>query len=362
MNELISVIIPVYNGEKFLERSIKGVLNQTVKNIELIIVDDGSTDSSGSICDAYADTNEMLHVVHKENGGISSARNAGIAVAQGEYILFLDADDYLDPETCEEIYNVICKYHPDCIDYGWKYVSTNEEVTHNIHRIPKNTLLDIKVIENDILPPLLNLRSDPDNFIYDFAWTKSFRKKIIQDNGIAFDEERRIWEDRPFVVHYLKYCKTFYSMDRCFYNYVDMPGSLSRKYSLDFFRIIIANYHHYKNLFGDRYDFDTDYVNSYWCHAIENMIFKSLEQKENREQIKKNILDALRDESVIHWFAKRMSDGSFEKKMSDYVVSGRREKALNCCEKHAKKIKRERMIRYLSEKMKSRLKKVLGIQ
>ena len=100
---MISIIIPVYNSEKFLHKCVNSVLHQTFQNWELILVDDGSSDSSGRICDIFAQDNPKVRTIHKENGGVSSARNAGLDVAIGEYIMFVDSDDWLEPELCQEL-------------------------------------------------------------------------------------------------------------------------------------------------------------------------------------------------------------------------------------------------------------------
>lgn len=328
-NILISVIIPVYNGEQFVERAISSILSQTEKRIELIIVDDGSKDQSGRIADSYAEQYEYIHAVHKANGGISSARNAGIAAAKGRYILFLDADDYLDAVACEELVKVIESHAPDMIDYGWKYVSSSGEISRNLHQVKKNCLLTRDEIRTTILPPLLNLCKDEEHFIYDFSCTKAFKREIINEHKIEFDEGRRVWEDRPFVVWYLRYCESFYSMDQCFYNYVDIPNSLSRRYSREFFRIILENYRMYKEWYGDCYDFDTEYVNTYWAKSIENMIYRSLKEKENRKQIKTDIENTLSNQQVIAWYSKRTCENAFEQRSSRLVVAGKGRSALN---------------------------------
>ena len=105
----ISIIVPVYNIEEYLPRCIESILNQTYNNLELILVDDGSKDKSGEICDAYAKKDNRVVVLHKENGGSSSARNAGIAIAKGEYLGFVDSDDYIEPDMYEKMVAVIEK-------------------------------------------------------------------------------------------------------------------------------------------------------------------------------------------------------------------------------------------------------------
>lgn len=101
MNDLISLIIPIYNVEKYLDKCIETIINQTYSNIEIILVDDGSTDASGEISDIWKEKDKRIKVIHKENGGLSSARNAGIDIAKGKYIGFIDSDDYIDLEMIE---------------------------------------------------------------------------------------------------------------------------------------------------------------------------------------------------------------------------------------------------------------------
>lgn len=357
---LISIIIPAYNAEKYLDRAVQSVLCQMDDSIELILVDDGSVDSTGKICDGYSEKYPNIRVVHKKNGGLSSARNAGIQVALGEYLMFLDADDYYEPDACMEVSKVITEHHPDMIDFGWRYISNGEALPPAFHKLPKNTLLGEQVLKELILPPLLNLRDDPDHFVFDFSCMKVFRAEIIERNRLVFDENRRIWEDRPFVVQCLRYSKNYYAMDKCFYNYVEVLGSLSRKYSTDFFRIIIENYQLYSRLYGQDYDFDTDYANSYWCHAIENMIFRSLEQRDNKELIRRNILDTLNNDTVKAWYTKRTAKNSFEEKMRDLVGLGRSEDAIRCCERQAAMQKMKATVVKVFNSIKYRIKKVLG--
>lgn len=112
MEELISVIIPVYNVEKFLDRCMQSVLMQTYQNLEIILVDDGSTDASGKLCDEYAKKDKRIRVVHKKNGGLSSARNAGLDMVKGDYVLFVDSDDWLELDMLQHLYTLL-RENPD---------------------------------------------------------------------------------------------------------------------------------------------------------------------------------------------------------------------------------------------------------
>lgn len=356
---LISVVVPIYNAEKYIERAIESVLCQLDGRVELILVDDGSCDSSGKICDAYAVKHHDIRVIHKVNGGSSSARNAGMMVAKGEYIVFLDADDYLEPNTCQELMSVIRVYRPDCIDFGWKYINPDKEVTFNLHKLPKNVLLDKEMLRKTILPPLLHLCKDDYHFIYDFSVIKIYRRDIIRKHSVFFDEGRRTWEDRLFVSQYLKYCRNYYSMDQCFYNYVYVPGSLSQQYNVDYFRIILDSFEKYIQIYGEEYDFDTQYVNDYWCRAIETVILQSLRQTQNREVIQHTIVETLQTAQVTHWYAKRVCKDAFERKVSELVVAGKPEEAIYCYKRRVAQQRRKQATSEMGLFMKRSIRKII---
>lgn len=343
-NPDISIIVPIFNAEKYITRCVQSLLKQTYKNIEVILVNDGSTDKSGTICNELENTDSRIKVIHKINGGVASARNCGIKHTQGRrYISFVDADDFLDADTYENVIKVIENENPDCIDFGWKYINDFNEVTYNLHQLQKNHLLTETTIKRDILPPLLNLKKDEKSFVYDFSVNKIYKKDIITDNNIYFDENRKTWEDRVFLVKYLKYCKTYYSIDKCFYNYVSVPNSLSRRYDLQFFDIILQNYKSYVEWFDDEYDFNTQYVHNYWCHSIENMILRSLKEKENRDQIRKNIEKTLAENQVITWYKNREAENELEKKTSNLITEGKIAEAIKMYENVvAKQLKQEK--------------------
>lgn len=245
-----TVIIPIYNSEKYLHRAVESVLSQTYDNVSLILVDDGSVDNSGTICDDYARKYNNINVIHKENGGTSSAKNRGLDLAQSEYIALMDSDDYIDKDLFESVANIIDLYAPDCIDFGYRYVSRNGEKTENFHQLTKNILFDKQFICETILPPLLNLERSKENFIFDFAVNKIYKKEILDKYNIRFEEERISWEDRPYVIDYVNQCNTYFCMDKCFYNYVDIPNSLSRRFTNIYFDAVLKNYIDYKTKFG----------------------------------------------------------------------------------------------------------------
>lgn len=125
-NNKVSVIIPVYNVEDYLERCLDSVINQTYKNLEIIVVDDGSTDNSGEICDEYDKKDSRIIVIHKDNGGVSSARNQGMDICTGDYIAFVDSDDYIHPTTYYTCMNIMLKEELDYIEFEYKKVDKTE--------------------------------------------------------------------------------------------------------------------------------------------------------------------------------------------------------------------------------------------
>lgn len=353
---LISVIIPVYNAEKFIRRAVDNVLAQMNDQVELILIDDGSKDLSGAICDEYCAKYPRISVIHQTNAGPCVARNAGIRSAAGEYLMFLDSDDYFAEDAIETVSKVIREHHPDCIDFGWNYINCIGQTIPNHHIVEKNVLHGNDVIRKVILPRLLHLQDEDRFFINEFACTKVFRRQIMVEHNVLFDEGRRLWEDRPLVCQFFKHCRSFYSIDRCLYYYVYTEGSLSQRFSPDFLRIIIITFRGYVRLFQDEFDFDTEYINNYWCHAIENMIGRFLEQKQNREFLREKVLLALRDDQVIHWYANRKPQNQFEETISALVQAGELETVLRLYQKKVNQKLRNKTLTDLVTRVKAMIK------
>lgn len=146
---LISVIIPVYNTAKYLHKCVDSVLSQTYTNLEIILVNDGSTDNSGKICDEYAQKDKRIKVIHKRNGGLSSARNAGIKMATGQFLSFIDSDDWVDKKFIEILYNLICKYKTEISCVGYYEVDNKGEHIKQIlsGNEDETVVINIKALE-----------------------------------------------------------------------------------------------------------------------------------------------------------------------------------------------------------------------
>ncbi len=184
-NPTISVIVPVYKAEKYLVRCIDSILSQTFTDFELLLIDDGSPDSSGKICDEYAKRDSRIHVYHKENGGVSSARNLGLDKAKGDWVLFVDSDDWISPNTFSECMNQCA----DCDMLRFGYTSVyDEEGTNTIEKCPET--LNVK----DFLKLVIERR------IAVSVWGAVFRRDVFLSNGIYFDTTLRMGEDWVVLV------------------------------------------------------------------------------------------------------------------------------------------------------------------
>ena len=213
----ISVIVPVYNAEKYISRCVDSILSQTLSDFELLLVDDGSKDKSGSICDLYAQKDDRIHVLHKENGGVSSARNAGIEKAKGQYLLFVDSDDFIKPDLLSNLLETSC----DLVICGFEKLDERGKHLFTI-QFPNLTYRQREDIDFAFMYKSLMLYS---------PYCKLFRTDYIQENGIRFDPTVTWGEDGMFIADYLRYVNSIIVKDYCGYYYIgyDAENSLATK-------------------------------------------------------------------------------------------------------------------------------------
>ena len=195
---VISVIVPVYNAEKYINRCIESILNQTFKDFELIIVDDGSKDNSGNICEEYARRDERIKVIHQENKGQASARNRGVLNAAGEWITFVDADDMIQSQMLEYLYRAVKSNN---VKMAVCKLMENNECTDNFFLSQKYSCTPIIINENKLLQWCTAANVDiVDKYIYWIVCAKLIHKSIV--NTFVF-EEGRIYEDNAVVFKWL---------------------------------------------------------------------------------------------------------------------------------------------------------------
>ena len=267
----ISVIVPVYNVEKYIPRCLDSLLGQTFDNIEILLVDDGSKDSSGDICDEYAARDERIKVFHKQNGGVSSARNTGLDNASGKYVMFCDPDDYAEPTWCEKLHEAIEESGGFFACCGYNQIN-----------ISKNTSRIITINSEFDRPNNISLLSlYISNLTYP-VWNKIYNKELIYYNNMRYDETISIGEDLIFVLNYLKIKINDISfIPNPLYNYhTDITGSLTKaKIIPKQWELSCRIYDEIKNTL-DIYKFDfLKYYKIYYnrlIHSIEgsiNMVF-----------------------------------------------------------------------------------------
>lgn len=212
MSTLVSIIVPIYNKEKYLERSLKSILNQSYNNFEVWLVDDGSDDSSGMICQKFCKLDSRFFYIYKENGGVASARNVGLAHATGEYIGFVDPDDYIDKDMFGKLIEIAESAHADVVGCGVK-INDNDRYMFNC--------LDGCINSEEAIYHLLMW----DNKISTYLWNKLFNRKIIQN--LKFEEDLSVGEDIPFVFESLCNSSTYAHTNECLYTYVRNEDSLT---------------------------------------------------------------------------------------------------------------------------------------
>ena len=217
ISPLVSIIIPVYNSEKTLYRCIGSILSQALKNWELILIDDGSKDKSSSICDEYAKNDDRIKVFHKENGGVSSARNLGIDKAKGKWITFVDSDDWIVNGALDINYNEIDE---DLLLFSYYSMSLQEK---KLERIDECILTNKENLNSFLSEYLINT-------IFRSPWSKLFKREKL--TNIRFDEKIRIGEDTLFMLDFLKEIQSCRVFNKVFYVYNECENSLSSKYKL----------------------------------------------------------------------------------------------------------------------------------
>lgn len=215
----ISIIVPVYNTEKKLSHCIDSILKQTFTDFELLLIDDGSTDRSGEICDVYADKDNRIHIFHKNNGGVSSARNWGLNKACGEWITFVDSDDWIGTNFLSELLTG----YGDLIVGG----KTNTGYRNDI-KIYKS-----KIYQKECIGECLTATLSDD--IFRAPWGKLFKKEIINNNNLRFDIHMKIGEDTAFVQSYLYHCNVIQFINSSSYFYYCQYSSKYKLSSEEFY-------------------------------------------------------------------------------------------------------------------------------
>lgn len=258
---LVSVVIPVYMVEDYLSRCVDSVLAQTWQNLQIILVDDGSPDGCPRICDAYAEKDARIQVIHKENGGLASARNAGMRMATGDYTLFVDSDDWIDRETVEELVTVAEQHQVDFVRFrpmyaGWPGYKDGSLCDFGTEKDMKEGLYRKSDIVEQIYPRLFATPQLTLGVIV-AAWRSLYRRSFLEENALYFDEEVRYSEDTIFSAKVVMATNSFYYLDGGrYYHYFFNPGSITKSFKADRWESCKQLIHCFDRDFANREEFD----------------------------------------------------------------------------------------------------------
>lgn len=215
--ELISVIVPVYNVEPYLRRCVESILHQTYQNLEILLVDDGSTDASGAICDEYATLDDRVTVIHQKNGGLSAARNMGIDRAKGEYLCFVDSDDLLDCHMVETLYTDLTEQGAEIAVVGFQMFERESEITHPEFITQVQCMSGRDAIRSTLVSDELG----------DFAWNKLYKKDLFR--GIRYPLGRMMEDQGTTYKLFLQCEKVVYRPVPLYYYYQRADSILHRR-------------------------------------------------------------------------------------------------------------------------------------
>jgi glycosyltransferase involved in cell wall biosynthesis len=259
--DLVSIITPMYNAEKYLLQCIESIVNQSHENIEAIFVDDGSTDNSKKICERYSYIDSRVKILYQKNSGPSSARNLAIQKSSGQFIFFLDADDYIEKNAIKSLIQKHKETEADLIVGDFRKIKNGKEDLRTDIRFLEDKLLS----EQEVLDNARKYLQRPNkNLLFAFSWARLFSSSIIKNNGIFFNQKLHTFEDVAFNFDYLNYVKKAYFMNECVYNHRVYDAYSSATLNID---------NNPKKLFG-------------YLYALENAE-NFLEDKIGKKQAKK---------------------------------------------------------------------------
>lgn len=270
---LVSVIVAVYNIEKYIKKCIESITSQTYSHLEIILVDDGSRDSSGKICDEYALRDERIKVIHRMNGGLSAARNSGLALCKGEFISFVDGDDWIEPEMYEQMVSAAMENDAELVACRYKCIYPGEIVDKSTDR---------KIVFEGLQMLSKYLEEDESVVIQHAAWNKLYHRKLIGEERFP---EGKLYEDVVFSAHVLSRIKKGVYLDRALYDYVvSREGSImAMGLNPRMFTDLLPAYLE-KERFLDKFE-DKTLVTKHRYHYLKKMLSWYRETKEPKQRI-----------------------------------------------------------------------------
>ena len=316
----ISVIVPVYNTEKYLRKCVDSILAQTFTDFELLLIDDGSTDNSGKICDEYALKDNRVKVIHKENGGVSRARNLGIDNAQGEYLSFIDSDDYIRPDMYAELVAVADKYN---VDLAVSDIELNGRILTN--KTPAERKLEKQEIHDTVLPYF----TQSNNTGAGAYTTMLIKRSVLIENTVRFYEDFAFQEDLMFVINVYANISSMYYLPKTFYEYTThstgLYASYRKKDGENFVKarnIILSLIKKYY-IAIDVLNFNTGYL-----YNISWFTFRTLrlKDKEEKNQLIDTVLTANETKDACEYL--KDNAASFDRRIATAIYNGKIKRAI----------------------------------
>jgi len=229
VTDLVSVIVPVYNSEKYLRRCIESIINQSYKNIEIILINDGSTDNSGEICNANALSDNRIRVIHTRNNGPAAARNIGIENSKGSFIFFIDADDFIENNALNLLVESYNQHKADIIVGSFNKIRNSNSVYGHNGVFSSSKLLT----KQDIIDYARCYLKKPNRFtLFAYSWGRLFKSSIIKNNHIVFNANLHTFEDVAFNFDYMKYTNEVYFLKEAIYNHLIHDNYMSATMAL----------------------------------------------------------------------------------------------------------------------------------
>ncbi len=269
--DLISVIIPVYQVEAYLKQCIDSVISQSYKNLEIILVDDGSPDTCPQICDTYAEMDARIKVIHKQNGGLSDARNTGLEIASGDWIAFVDSDDYMEPTMLQSLYDAAIEQGADISVCNALFFNGSETWTPDWFSVKCGQLNGMEILKSGRIPTALVV-----------AWNKLYRRKIFATLRYPVG---RIHEDEAIAHEVLGLCGKIVCIDKKLYYYRQNPEGITKKaFSAKRLDVILAMadrvMYYQKNGLNE---WIGPVLNDFWWHLMDKYYRVEL-NRENKEK------------------------------------------------------------------------------
>jgi glycosyltransferase involved in cell wall biosynthesis len=298
MSPYFSIVLPIYNVEPYLDRCIQSVLSQSFTDYELILVDDGSTDGCPGICDAYGEKYAFIRVIHKENGGLSSARNAGTEAAKGEYIWWVDSDDWIEPDALQVLYEASKDQNADMVKFNYFRVQSPKSEHKSNARPGVYMMEDVEELRNLAM-------CSPGKFTLS-AWSNIYSRKFLAENKLSFVSERIICsEDYLFNLQALLLAQKIVVITDALYSYILREGSLSKKrHVVNMPQKYTDMYHRIRAFFGEKGklpEYEGRICRFYAWHLVHGVCiineYQATELRSVRE-IRRNVRALLRAKDV----------------------------------------------------------------